>query len=467
MKDKLYKFLKTALVYFLGNIFTKILSFILLPLFTNKLDPTEYGEYGLVISIISILVPLVYVGVWDGVFRFAFEEKDISRRHYALNNGFAVMLICTICFSIIVSIVTRIFMWDYAISILVYGIVNAFQYYYSISARALNDSRFFVLSGCISSSIYMIISFFCIGKLGYGTNILYIAYILGTIIQIIILELKDNILCKFRVKDIDWRYIEKLVKFSIPQAISGVMNWFFIGYAQLIISLKLGTYYNGQYNVASKFSSIIILLTNVIQFAWYELAYELASEDDGADKYYKKVSELLVRTSILIYPIVILVIKWIYPFYIGVNYQESLLYIPIIMLSTVFLTLVSFLITIFMAFKDSKSIMVSNIFAAGFNIVTTLVLVKVLAIKGVLISLCLANVLNFIIKQAQLKRFHTLEITFPIRLFVIDLIFLVIFYKVDNLYMWIILLCYLGLIGIMYRKSVIPIFNKILEKIHR
>ena len=431
MKEKLKKFTKTSLVYFLGNTFTKILAFILLPLFTNKLDPVEYGEYGLVISIITTIVPLAFLGIWDGMFRIAFEKDDFKYRHYVINNSFFIMLVGSVICTVVIVIVSRIMGWNHMVFIVVYGIANAFQYFYSMSVRSLNDSRFFVFSGCISSVTYMLISLLFIGNKGMGTEVLYIAYAIGTLFQIVILEIKDKILFLFKISDLNKEFICRLIRFSTPQAISSVMNWFFLGFAQVMISWKLGAYYNGQYNVASKFSSIIILLANVVQFAWYELAYELAEEKTAKLKY-KIVMESISKIIFTIYPVVILTVKIIYPFFIGESYQESLHYIPIILLSTIFSTIVSFSITVFLALKDSKSIMISNIFSAILNVILLFLVTDFQKMKGVLVSLCLVNIFNFIFKLLQLRKQHQLKIKIPFYLLLIDVISIIIFFWFDD-----------------------------------
>ena len=43
--NKLKRFLSTTLVYFIGTVLSKLVSFLLLPLYTGKIPPTEYGSY--------------------------------------------------------------------------------------------------------------------------------------------------------------------------------------------------------------------------------------------------------------------------------------------------------------------------------------------------------------------------------------------------------------------------------------
>ncbi len=58
--NRLKRFLQTALTYFIGNILSKLITFVLIPIYTNKLTPSEYGNYDLVITIITLFVSVAF-----------------------------------------------------------------------------------------------------------------------------------------------------------------------------------------------------------------------------------------------------------------------------------------------------------------------------------------------------------------------------------------------------------------------
>lgn len=63
MKTRYRHFFLTIIGYFLGNVFTKLISFILLPLYTKLIDPEVYGVYGVNAAIIQLVVGIVYVAI--------------------------------------------------------------------------------------------------------------------------------------------------------------------------------------------------------------------------------------------------------------------------------------------------------------------------------------------------------------------------------------------------------------------
>ena len=44
MKD-LWRFIKSSGIYFVGTVLTKLISFLLLPLYTSYISPADYGTY--------------------------------------------------------------------------------------------------------------------------------------------------------------------------------------------------------------------------------------------------------------------------------------------------------------------------------------------------------------------------------------------------------------------------------------
>lgn len=79
--SRIKRFFQTALIYFAGNIFSKLVTFFLIPLYTNKLLPSEYGDYDLVITIITLFVAVAFFQIWDGMFRFSFDSKDEEEKY--------------------------------------------------------------------------------------------------------------------------------------------------------------------------------------------------------------------------------------------------------------------------------------------------------------------------------------------------------------------------------------------------
>lgn len=423
--NKIIRFFKTAGVYLLGNVFTKMVSFLLLPLYTSKINPEEYGVYGLVITILNVIVPIVFFSIWDSVFRFSFDYEDEKDKYKVLNNGFVIMLsgAATLCIGI--AIVYFAIGFKYPILVCLYSLAMGFQYYYTVIVRALKDNNLFVLSGCINSVVSVVINIFLIVVVGMGVDSLYISYVIGVVIQIGIIEYRKHFISYISLKEMRFDIVKQYLKFSIPVTISAISNWLLNGLTQVFITYQLGSYYNGLYNVANKFSSILVLGIGVFQFAWNEMAYDLANESDKNIYYKKSISEIL-RFSIIGLSILLLLIKLIYPFMVDEQYYESLQIIPILLIGTVAHTYAGFLGTLFLADKKSLSLFTTTLLAGIINFIGLALLIPKFRFVGAVFSLCIAFLFCAFIRIVLLKKIMNVTVylysVYPIVLLVISLI---------------------------------------------
>ena len=60
----------------IGNFSSKILVFLLVPLYTSVLTTEEYGFYDLVFTTIQLLIPVFTCNVTDAVLRFTLESEN-------------------------------------------------------------------------------------------------------------------------------------------------------------------------------------------------------------------------------------------------------------------------------------------------------------------------------------------------------------------------------------------------------
>ena len=71
-----YKYLlKNIGLLTLSSFATKLLSFFLVPLYTNILTTTEYGTYDLFNTTIGVLLPILTLNIQEAVMRFSMDSK--------------------------------------------------------------------------------------------------------------------------------------------------------------------------------------------------------------------------------------------------------------------------------------------------------------------------------------------------------------------------------------------------------
>ena len=84
---KIKRFIKTAFVFLTGNVLSKIISFLLLPIYTEKIDPAQFGNYDVAFTFINLIAPIAFFQIWDGMYRISFDFHFLIH-HLILNNLF-------------------------------------------------------------------------------------------------------------------------------------------------------------------------------------------------------------------------------------------------------------------------------------------------------------------------------------------------------------------------------------------
>ena len=100
MNSKFKTLIKDIAVFAIGALGSKVLLFLLLPLYTNILTDAEYGIADLVFTIGQLMLPFISLAIFNGLIRFGLM-KDVKRENVLLCS--AVVFIVGSFVSIIVT----------------------------------------------------------------------------------------------------------------------------------------------------------------------------------------------------------------------------------------------------------------------------------------------------------------------------------------------------------------------------
>lgn len=434
MKTRYKRFFQTVIGYFLGNVFTKLISFILLPLYTKLIDPEIYGIYGINMTIVQLTVPIVFVCIWNSVFRFAAEANEDEGRYEIISTGLPVLWISSfVCVGVLLFV--NLF-WNLYNPVLVciYAVANGFQYFYGYVARSMKDNKTFIISGCVNSTINLLLNWIGIAYLHQGIEVLYYSYIIGTAAQVLYIEFKYHTIVHFRKEYVSKERLKTFMKFGGPLAVNSVMQWLLTGLTQIMIANMMGTYYNGLYSVAIKFATLISLVVSVFEFAWLELAYDIAKNNNSASSY-RRTLNMLFGTLMFGAAVLMLAIKIVFPYFIAEAYSGVLPVIPYIVVYASANALASFEGTIYMSYKAVNMLTVSSLIAGVANFVLLRTLIPAIGFHGAMMALVIASALMMLI------RLTGLQIEFKIGLDIKTIRFIallpitsILFYVIDNIF---------------------------------
>ena len=86
--DKNKTLIKNIGLFTIGSFGSKILSFLLVPLYTAVLSTSEYGSVDLITSTASLLTPILLLSIFDATLRFGmdpeYKKEDVANEQHPL-----------------------------------------------------------------------------------------------------------------------------------------------------------------------------------------------------------------------------------------------------------------------------------------------------------------------------------------------------------------------------------------------
>ncbi|EMN7728224.1 oligosaccharide flippase family protein [Bacillus cereus] len=463
----LKQFIRTSGIFFIGNTLTKLIGLFLLPLYTLKINPEDFGYYDLTISLINLIIPIVFFQVWDSIFRFTFDYEKTRDKYVVISNGIAIQCFGLVVYTVLFFVVVNSINYDISYKYLIFsqGMLYAFQYYYSFVARSFSKNTLLVATGLINSIVSIMGNIILIVLYDMGIEALYISYIVGTLLQIIVLEKKVKLARYFKISTISFSLMKKLILFSLPLCLATVSYWLLSGLIRLVISNKLGMYENGLYGITNRLSSVIVLIVNSFQLAWYEMSYSMGKEKDKKG-YYKNSLNYILKVILYIGSISLIIIKIIFPYMVAEQYYEALIIIPITFIGVLINSYASFASTLFLAEKDSSKLLMPTVISAVINIVGLGLLTDTFGLIGATLSLSIAFLVNSLIITTKLKKQYDISLEVPTLLGGLAslIVSTLVFYYFEGIYL-IIFLLLLAVVVIYIFNDILMILFKLLKSI--
>lgn len=465
-----YKYLlKNIGLLTISNFGSKILSFLLIPIYTTILTTSEYGIYDFYSTTISLLIPILTLNVIESVMRFSLEKN--YNQDEVLMIGFNYIFKSSILVLLLL-ILNRIFniiplFNKYSLFFFLLYVLQVLYDLLSQYSRGIEKIKNVALAGFINSvgiiffNIIMLVIFKC-GLIGY-----FIANIIGLIIPIIYYIFSLKIW-----KSINFNKNRKLKKemtdYSKP-LIANTLSWWINNVSdRYIVIYFCGVAANGIYSLAYKLPSILNIFQSIFNQAWAISAIKEFSNNEETIKFYSKIYNLynigmvLVCSLLLIANIFLAKILFAKDFFMAWRYSSYL------MISVVFGALSGLLGGIFSAAKKSKISAKTTSIGAVVNIVFNILLVFLYGPIGAAISTLISYIIVWLMRIYETSKIIKLEINLKKNIFsyiilIIEALLCDLCFK--NYYFYFVQIVCVMSIVVIYYKDIISILKKGSDKI--
>lgn len=393
--------LKNTVIFSIGNFGTKIISFFLVPLYTNILTTREYGTVDLIYTIGMVLVPLLTLNIGESIMRFALDkDADCDK---IMSTGITILIFGAIIGLLILPI-ANLFesVSNYSIYIYLYTLTLAFSQIFLCYLRGKEFLLKYSIGNIIQSLTIAIFNIIFLIGMKKGIEGYLMAYILANVCTGLYGFWAGKVNLVIKKYSIDIELSKNMIKYSVVLIPNSFMWWIMNSSDRMMVSAMISVTANGVYAVAYKIPTLLSTITTIFNQAW---SYSAIREDESEDKeeYNNRVYDNLVTIVIVVATGLLMIMKPFLSVYVGKEYYAAWHYVPYLIVGFVFMTLGSFIATSYTVHKDSMGFLISGTVGAIINLILNFILIPMMSVSGAAFATCISyfGVFAYRIKDTQ------------------------------------------------------------------
>lgn len=384
MRSESKTLLTNTALFFVGGIGSKLIQFLLVPLYTYTLTASEFGTADLVLTTMNFLIPFLSVQISDGLLRFGLDKK--LKQKDVINCSFRIVAIGSLVSIILIPIfILSDLLRNWLFFFLIIMNLRVYRDLFTIILKIKNKNKYFAIDSilytlilCISSVLFLVV--FKGGISGY-----FYSYIIANLFSIIFILLVSKIKIGSLFGKTNKKLTRKILIYSAPLVINSLAYWLTSASDRYMIKWLLDEGSVGLYAVAAKIPTILTTIVGIFSQAWLISSIN-QYEDKKGNNFYSSVFVYFCQLSMIVGSIIILLIKPFMKLYVSSSYYEAWQYAPLLVISAVFSGVCSFLNCIYYAYKKNIAATITTIVGAVANIALNLILISAFGIIGAAIA---------------------------------------------------------------------------------
>lgn len=471
-KSRKYKDLtKNTLLFTLSNFGSKIITFLLVPLYTFVLSTDEYGMVDLVNTIVSLMVPILTINIQDAVLRYALDKETDARAVISL--GINITIFSSALVAIVVFLISK---FTYVEVSNTYLIFMFFLYFctslnnsLNMYLKAIEKVTILAIGGIIGTLAMCVGNILLLLVFEMGINGYLLATIGGQIIPSIIFFFGGKVYKDYQFV-VNKEIVVKMLKYSAPLIASSIAWWVNNASDRYFITFYAGIAANGIYAIAYKIPTILTTIQSVFYNAWSISAikeFDKEDRDGFLGNIYALYSILVTLCCLVLLLCNIPIAKILY----SKEFFQAWQYVPFLLIGTVYNGIALFEGSIFAAIKKTSVVSKTTLLGAVVNIILNYFLIKYYGIQGAAVATAVGYAVTLGVRTLTLLKYVKINTKWGNHIICYVLLFIAGFFalKRELWYMQIVFIFLVVLIEWKYFKLLMDktgrlIINKIQKK---
>lgn len=418
MGGKYRYLLKNIGLMTISNFASKILSFLLVPLYTNVLTTSEYGVFDFYVTSILLLTPLLSSNILDAVMRFSLDKNSNPNDVFSIGLRYCIIAVFACLLLTIVNLRMHIIetLTMYPVYFILYFTFSLLQDLMNQFARGLEKISDVAVGGIINSVVVVSLNIYFLIYLKLGVNYYFLSYIIAFAITSVYLIVRLKV----------WRYIvpcehndtlkKGMISYSRPLILQNIGSWINNLSDRYIVTWLCGTAANGIYSISYKIPSMLTVFQTIFNQAWTISAVK--SYNDDQDNFYTKIYRMYNLGTVVLCSILIIMDKLIARILFAKEFYEAWKYAPFLIISVVFNSMAGLLGGVLIAAKKSNEIAITTVVGASVNTVLNIAFVLLWGPVGAAIATLISYFLVWITRIITIHRIIKIRINLGRDIFV-------------------------------------------------
>ncbi len=465
--NKKYKALASdTLAMTVGSFGSKILTFLIVPLYTAILSTEDYGIIELLSTTINLIFPILTLAICDATLRFALDGDE--DKHSVLSNSLIIIAAASVLLLALTPLTLSLdsFIGEYWWYFLGSFVLKALHMCFENYIKGIGKTKLYAIQGIFYTFVFVATNllFLLVLKLGIYGYLLsgIIANLLSIILMIIVGKIGKQVL----VFSLDKMLLRRMLSYSMPMIITSIMWWINSSSDKYMLSAMIGISATGIYSVAHKIPTIISTVLGIFSQAWRLSAVSNYKEKDTV--FYSNIYTYYIAFGSIICMGITLFSRPVSLFLFKNEFSVAWSLVPFLILAAFFEGKSGFLASIYIAEKKSKFLMVSTIIGAVLNIGLNYILIKTMGTVGAPIATMISFLIVWIVRAAFLNRFIRLDVSYmKITLSLCVMIGSAFYYSFDMPLKYLVYALSMLAVMAVYAKEFVNIFKVIKNKLFK
>ncbi len=406
------RIVKTTGIYFIGNFASRILAFILLPIYASYLNADSFGTVDLIISILPLIAPIFTLQSTETVFRFICGENSEKVITKNISNALATYALGLAGFSAIYFPVYIINRYNNCLLLYFYFILTYGGIFLQQIARGINKNKEYAIAGVISTIVQAGFNIVLIVNFKMQAESLLISAIAASIIISVFLIFILKVWKFVDYRTIKKEEIRKQLKYGIPLVPNQICWWANSALCKFLLLYYHGTSATGLFAFAGKFPNLITTINSIFLLAFVENLI-IENKSGGMDVFFSKSFKLFFMFESLIIAFLLPITKVYIHVTISNTYSSAIEYIPVLYVGTIFSFLATMLGSVYTTKMKTINALLTTLISAFANLICGCVLIPKLGVMGVALANSISAFVYMLIRVISVKKI----IIFKIKVF--------------------------------------------------